>query len=44
MGYVPVGLSEVGQRLEVQMRGKGVPAEVVPLPFVPHHSRPRATM
>jgi aminomethyltransferase len=44
MGYVPIGLSEVGQRLAVEMRGKPATAEVVPLPFVPHRSRPRATM
>jgi aminomethyltransferase len=42
MGYVPVALSEVGQRLTVEMRAKPAGAEVVPLPFVAHHSRPRA--
>jgi aminomethyltransferase len=42
MGYVPVDLSQPGQALEVEMRGKPAPAEVVPLPYVPHRSRPRA--
>jgi aminomethyltransferase len=44
MGYVPPPLSTPGQALAVEMRGKAVPAQVVPLPFVPHHSRPRAKM
>jgi aminomethyltransferase len=44
MGYVPVGLSDVGRQLAVEMRGKPAAAEVVALPFVPHHSRPRAKM
>ena len=44
LGYVPVGLSQVAQRLAVEMRGRAVAAEVVGLPFVPHRSRPRATM
>ncbi len=42
MGYVPASLAAVGQRLEVEMRGKRVPAEVVALPFVPHRTRPRS--
>ncbi len=42
LGYVPTARSEPGQRLAVEMRGKPVPAEVVALPFVPHHTRPRA--
>ena len=42
MGYLPVKLGEPGQALEVEMRGKAAAAEVVPLPFVPHRSRPRA--
>jgi aminomethyltransferase len=42
LGYVPTGLSEVGERFSVEMRGKAAPAEVVPLPFVPHRTRPRA--
>ena len=44
MGYVPVGLSDVGGQLAVEMRGKPAAAEVVALPFVPHRSRPRAKM
>jgi aminomethyltransferase len=44
MGYVPVGLSDVGRPLAVEMRGRPGVAEVVALPFVPHHSRPRAKM
>ncbi len=44
MGYVPLELSRAGQELEVELRGKSTRAEVVPLPFVPHRSRPRATM
>jgi aminomethyltransferase len=42
MGYVPTALSQPGQSLEVEMRGKPSAAEVVALPFVPHRSRPRA--
>jgi aminomethyltransferase len=41
LGYVPSALSEVGQRLEVSLRGKSLGAEVVATPFVPHRSRPR---
>jgi len=44
MGYVPVALSQPGQDVQVETRGKAVDAEVVPLPFVPHRSRPRAKM
>jgi aminomethyltransferase len=44
MAYVPVTLSDVGRQLAVEMRGKPAAAEVVALPFVPHHSRPRAKM
>ncbi len=44
MGYVRIASSDVGQRLAVEMRGKPAGAEVVPLPFVPHRSRPRARM
>ncbi len=42
MGYVPMPLSSVGEAVAVEMRGKPAGAEVVPLPFVPHRSRPRA--
>ena len=44
MGYVPIAASDVGQHLAVEMRGKPAGAEVVPLPFVPHRSRPRVKM
>jgi glycine cleavage system T protein (aminomethyltransferase) len=44
LGYVPLALSSPGQALAVEMRGKSIPASVVALPFVPHHSRPRAKM
>ncbi len=44
MGYVPIARSDVGQPLAVEMRGKPAGAEVVPLPFVPHRSRPRVKM
>jgi aminomethyltransferase len=44
MGYVPVGLSQVGEPLQIELRGKPVAAEIVGLPFVPHRSRPRAKM
>jgi aminomethyltransferase len=39
LGYAPV---DVGQPLAVEMRGKALRAEVTKLPFVPHHTRPRA--
>lgn len=42
MGYAPIALTSVGQSVAVEMRGKAAGAEVVPLPFVPHRSRPRA--
>ncbi|RZL94505.1 MAG: glycine cleavage system aminomethyltransferase GcvT, partial [Variovorax sp.] len=35
MGYVPVALAAPGTRLQARVRGKAVPMEVVPLPFVP---------
>jgi aminomethyltransferase len=44
MGYVPLALSELGQRVAVEIRNRPVHAEVVKLPFVPHRSRPRAKM
>jgi aminomethyltransferase len=44
MAYVPSALSQPGQAVQVEMRGKAVDADVVPLPFVPHRSRPRAKM
>jgi aminomethyltransferase len=44
MGYVPSELSNIGQTLSIETRGKLVAAEVTKLPFVPHRSRPRARM
>jgi aminomethyltransferase len=44
LGFVPAELSRAAQALQVELRGKQSPAEVVPLPFVPHRSRPRATI
>jgi len=44
IGYVPIALATPGQALAIEMRGKPVAAHVVSLPFVPHHSRPRAKM
>jgi aminomethyltransferase len=43
MGFVPPALAGPGTLLEAVVRGRGLPARVVPLPFVPHryvrHSR-----
>ena len=39
MGYVPSAASEPGTMLAVDIRGAGVPAEIVPLPF---YRRPRS--
>ena len=36
MGYVRTELSEDGTKLSLMVRGKAMPATVVPLPFVPH--------
>jgi aminomethyltransferase len=36
MGYVRKDLADDGTRLDLLVRGKSVPATVVPLPFVPH--------
>jgi len=36
MGYVRCDLSEDGSKLALTVRGKPLPATVVPLPFVPH--------
>ncbi|WP_338468548.1 glycine cleavage system aminomethyltransferase GcvT [Novosphingobium sp. ZN18A2] len=36
MGYVNAALSAPGTKLEIEMRGKRLAAEVVALPFVPH--------
>jgi aminomethyltransferase len=42
LAYLPIELSRPGQRVQVEVRGKHVAADVVALPFVPHRSRPRA--
>jgi aminomethyltransferase len=36
MGYVPPQLAAVGTRLNAMVRGKPVPMEVSPMPFVPN--------
>jgi aminomethyltransferase len=36
MGYVRRDLSDDGSKLSLMVRGKPLPATVVPLPFVPH--------
>ena len=36
MGYVPAGRAEPGTPVNLMVRGKALPASVVPLPFVPH--------
>ena len=36
MGYVDAAHAEPGTTLEIEMRGKLLPATVVPMPFVPH--------
>ncbi|MFT4673242.1 MAG: aminomethyltransferase [Patiriisocius sp.] len=33
LGYVPVGLKEVGSRIQIQIRKKTIPATIVKLPF-----------
>ena len=33
MGYVPIGLSDEGTRLQIDVRGRLIEAEIVPLPF-----------
>jgi aminomethyltransferase len=44
MGYVERAYADPGMPVVLMVRGKELPAQVVPLPFVPHRSRPRATM
>jgi aminomethyltransferase len=39
MAYLEPDLAEVGRRIDVVVRGRPTPAEVVPVPFVPHHTR-----
>jgi aminomethyltransferase len=33
MGYVPISLSDGGTRLQIDVRGRLIEAEIVPLPF-----------
>ncbi len=43
MGYVPLPMGAPGTRVGLIVRGKPLPATVVPLPFVPHrYHRPQA--
>ena len=46
MGYITVAQAQPGQGViqAIELRGRRLAAEVVPLPFVPHRSRPRAKM
>jgi len=37
LGYVPVGVSEVGTELELDLRGRKLPITIVKTPFVPSH-------
>jgi aminomethyltransferase len=41
MGYVVREFAEPGTALAIVVRGKAVPATVVPLPFVPHRYKRR---
>ncbi len=36
MGYVMSAHADIGTKIGLMVRGKAIPAEVVPLPFVPH--------
>jgi glycine cleavage system T protein (aminomethyltransferase) len=36
MGYVETGFAADGSELDLQVRGKAMPARAVPMPFVPH--------
>lgn len=42
LGYLPVAVAEPGQRFDVEIRGRPVPAEVVPTPFYRRPERPAA--
>ena len=41
LGYVPVELAKIGQTLEVEIRGKTYPAQVVKKPFYRSNQKPR---
>ena len=34
--YLPADRAKVGTKIEIDVRGKRVPAEVIKMPFVPH--------
>jgi aminomethyltransferase len=36
MGYVAAAHAKAGTRVDLMVRGKPLPAAIVPLPFVPH--------
>jgi aminomethyltransferase len=37
--YLPADRARAGTKIEIDIRGKRVGAEVVKLPFVPHHTK-----
>ena len=39
MGYVETPLAKDGSEIDLIVRGKPMPARVVPMPFVPHRYR-----
>lgn len=45
LGFVPPAQAETGTKLQVSVRGRAQPAEVVPTPFVPHRyfRKPKAS-
>jgi len=43
MAYVPLTAADVGSEMAVEIRGRQVPARVVPLPFYEHRTRRSAT-
>lgn len=45
LGFVPPAHAEIGSKLQVSVRGRAQPAEVVPTPFVPHryYRKPKAS-
>ncbi|SEP84188.1 aminomethyltransferase [Devosia sp. YR412] len=45
LGFVPPAHAEIGSKLQVSVRGRSQPAEVVPTPFVPHRyfRKPKAS-
>ena len=42
LGFVPLEYAEPGRRLEVEIRGRGVPAVVTKLPFYKRQAAGRA--